>query len=458
MLIDGLASFLLTTLVTLINLHFLYVHIPLMVVSFCVVATMITKINPKLSIVASIISYGISNVVFIISAAIFSLLFSLFKVDPSTPIVYLTLFSVILMFILLHLLFKIKRLKSGMPFITDGSMTNLGVMASVIILCSLEILTNNNGNLIYIIPICLVFICGVLIYLWWRRQLTKAYLLKQKEIMITELNNTIASQEITIRNLKHQNETLAKIIHQDNKLIPAMQMAVTSYLNSDITNTSEKNMEGLAILDYLNSSAQHRQELLLSHELKNKYIPKTNVVSLDSLLIYLSQKARQLNISVDFSFNCNTRYLVNHVIPENDLNSLLADLIENAMIATMNCDTKKIFINMNIVNNHYIIDIFDSGTPFEKNVLLNLGLNQITTHSDKSGSGIGLINIYKILQNHNASLLIEEFLPASKNYTKKVSIMFDKQCQYIIKTYRKDHLKVPSFRNDLTLLPIEITS
>ena len=345
-----------------------------------------------------------------------------------------------------------------MPFITDSPITNWGVIISTIILCSIAILTNDNADFIYIIPICLVLIGGVSIYLWWGTQLTKTYLIKQSDGTVSELNAMITAQENIINDLKQQNKTLAKIIHQDNKLIPAMQMAVTSYLNSDATNNYQRNMDGTAILDYLKFSARHRQELLLNHELTNRYLPKTHVISLDALLAYLCQKASQLNISIDLSSNCNSRYLVNHIISENDLNSLLADLIENAMIATKNCETKKIFINMYLMNNCYAIDIFDSGNPFEKDVLLNLGINRITTHSNNGGSGIGLINIYKLSQSYNASILIEEFIPSNKNYTKKVSILFDKRGQYIIKTHRNDFPETSSFRKNLTILHTNMSS
>lgn len=73
------------------------------------------------------------------------------------------------------------------------------------------------------------------------------------------------------------------------------------------------------------------------------------------------------------------------------MNTLLADLVENAIIAIRSRTSKRILVSISISEGHYLIDVFDGGIPFEAETIINLGLKKITTHADSSGSGIGLV-------------------------------------------------------------------
>jgi signal transduction histidine kinase len=75
-----------------------------------------------------------------------------------------------------------------------------------------------------------------------------------------------------------------------------------------------------------------------------------------------------------------------------------------------------------MLGKHFSFHVFDSGIPFTKEVLAALGQQQITTHADDSGSGIGLMQTYEILKAHGASLLIDEFTTDSGLYTKKIQL------------------------------------
>jgi len=74
------------------------------------------------------------------------------------------------------------------------------------------------------------------------------------------------------------------------------------------------------------------------------------------------------------------------------------------------------------------------------NILRTLGKEQKTTHADAGGTGIGFMTIFEVLDEYKASLIIMEKSPDSSNYTKSVTIRFDNQNQYIIKSYRADSL------------------
>ena len=73
-----------------------------------------------------------------------------------------------------------------------------------------------------------------MLFFWWRKRLYSDYLEKLKQREIASLEKIIEEQAEEIHKLKHHNEELSKIIHRDNKLIPSMQIAVKTLLNSDL--------------------------------------------------------------------------------------------------------------------------------------------------------------------------------------------------------------------------------
>ena len=83
------------------------------------------------------------------------------------------------------------------------------------------------------------------------------------------------------------------------------------------------------------------------------------------------------------------------VIEEQDFLTLLADLMDNALIATRHAKGAQIFLEIGRQDTVYFIRVWDSGIPFTKEVLLHLGHKQYTTHKDEGGSGIGLMSTYK---------------------------------------------------------------
>ena len=86
-------------------------------------------------------------------------------------------------------------------------------------------------------------------------------------------------------------------------------------------------------------------------------------------------------------------------------------------------------------NESFTVSIYDSGLPFEQQVIENLGKRRITTHRKTGGSGIGLMTTAQLLKKQNASLVIDESVD-NESYAKKVSVIFDgaNQLRVITKT------------------------
>lgn len=108
---------------------------------------------------------------------------------------------------------------------------------------------------------------------------------------------------------------------------------------------------------------------------------------------------------------------------------LLADLLENAIIATKHSKEKNILVHLGILYQNYVIEVFDSGIPFESKTLKDFGIKRTTTHSNEGGSGIGLMSIYELMKQYKASFLLEKYNLEKSGFTKKISVIFDRMEQ-----------------------------
>ncbi|MDD3230964.1 MAG: GHKL domain-containing protein, partial [Oscillospiraceae bacterium] len=162
----------------------------------------------------------------------------------------------------------------------------------------------------------------------------------------------------------------------------------------------------------------------------------TGVFPIDSLLQYMCCKAQAAGIQLKLTLLASMKYLTENIIPSSDLRTILADLIENAVIAikSSNSSNKKILVSLGIINQFYEMDIYDSGIPFESETIRHLGQKNNTTHADAGGSGIGLVTVLEILERYNASFCIEQIQNTHNIFTKKISIKFDNFNERIFKT------------------------
>jgi hypothetical protein len=426
--------------------------VPLMIPFSYIFMTITTKTELGLSITTTIISFGISHVFLAISALFVAIIFELIGINLSSDNAGIVFIYVALVQLsLIGIPFRFRRLKSGMPFLRSKGGSNIGVFISVALLCSVIIFSRgNNTGLIYVLPVVLIFLSGALILFWWRNRLNKVYIEKLRTSEIQVLRNAISENEAQIEQLRQHNDFLAKVIHRDNKLLPAMELAVSEYLQSFVQREGGDTLaKGQMLLKQLKTVSCERSGIIEEYQSASKKLPLANVISVDALMVYLFNKAQTDNTEFELTIYGSVKYLVENIISESDLNTLLADLIENAMIATRNSDSKRILVSISISEGHYLIDVFDSGIPFEAETIVNLGLKKITTHADNGGSGIGLITAFEIFKKYNTSFIIEEFADKSSIYTKKLSVVFDNQNQYIIKTARNFEIKAISQREDM---------
>ncbi len=417
---------------------FPYVSILILIFFTFIFLTQLFHTSPESSITTTIISYGISYVTFALSVTIISVgATCIFHLSPASyNHALLQSLTAILQLAITPLPFCSKRLKHGMPFLTNKLHSMTLMIVSILLLFTALLLSNANNSHVYIMPFLFIFLLAIFIYLSWKNNITRTYLDKLKEKDITELNFSLAEKDRRIKELEKENKELSKIIHSDNKLIPAMALAVSSFIQDTSALAPTSAETGRNLLNELDQMSMHRKGIIHRQDLRCHVIPSTNVVSIDNLLKYIQQKAHKMNIDFDAAVSCDITLLIDKIISENDLNTLLADLLDNALIAVKHSHGHHVLLNIDLIENSYVINIFDSGIPFTKEVLLNLGLKNYTTHKEEGGSGIGLTTSYELIRKHKASLTIDEYAPNSGLYSKKVSVTFNQLQQYTLFTCR----------------------
>ena len=152
--------------------------------------------------------------------------------------------------------------------------------------------------------------------------------------------------------------------------------------------------------------------------------------------------------------NENIKELAINAISEENLLHLLGDLIDNAIIAVKHTNkAKTILIHLAQLQNHFLLEISDSGIPFSLETYQHFGNEQHTTHSVDGGSGIGLMDIWKLKKKYKTSLHIYEYPDDTSIYTKKISFVFDKKNHFLLQTYRYKEVAQNLTRGDLYVFP-----
>ena len=451
---SSIFSVLLSLLSIFNEINIPYFTIPFLIISITLYLHLAVKIKLSTSITTTTISFALSYVFLIISSMVICFLF--FNFYGTQTYIYIQILSCILQLIITPLLFRIKRFRNGMPFLHNEIYAFSGTLISFLILLmflSIRIMKEYNLNTFFVIPFILICFFAFLIYHYWQQNLTKTYRDKLNERNLEDLNKTIASQSERIEMLEQENARLAKIIHKDNKLIPAMEYAVRTFIQSNSVATKDKIGTGEKLLEELSTLSSERKGILHQQNMNCQQLDLTNVASIDHLLNYFQGKANENNIEFQSIISCDVQYLVEHIISENDLKTLLADLLENARIATKYNNGRYILLSMSIVSNTYTISVFDSGIPFTADVIEKWGLEQITTHADDEGSGIGMLTTYEILKKYRANFIIHELSKDNRTYTKEITVSFNKCNQYILQTNRpEEELIKLSKRADLQII------
>lgn len=361
----------------------------------------------------STLSIGISYALFALSVIItapFTYLLFINKV-PKLVITSLIFPLVgILQNLIINWIFRTKRLRNGIPGITKAFLGDTGVFIGglLILFTSAFFITKDTLYLVFhLLIIAFIISLGIIIWLWWHKTIQTDYICKTHVQQIGILENKLQERDAEL-------ERLSKIIHKDNKLLAALELSTRELL------ADASNEKAAALLQELNRFSKERSETLQSYESRQVTLPKTGLFSVDTMLNYLHQRAMKHKIDFQLSLDAEISSITD-VISEQDLCTIIADLGENAIIATKGIEAKNIRLSIERKTDGYALYFFDSGEPFAAEVLENFGKQRCTTHAETGGSGIGLVTTGELAAKYQGEFYItEENIP--QPYTKCVVV------------------------------------
>lgn len=400
----------------------------------------LTKYKFSYSILITTISYSISYTFSLISTLVIALIFvdlyyptEHYNIIHTLPIVFIA----ILNSALIWLFFKIKRFKNGFPFLVkynDNESFNIFILiisAAIIfmyVFCA-EIKTHTP---LPILSIILLFFAIIMVLI-----IQKTFSLFQKQRLQTK---ALKDYEQEIDELKQKLNTALdekQMLVKSNHEFYHRQEALNKKLDDLIkTSNVEFGNDYGEMLDRINNLSEE-------YSAKTNFIPKlakTNITEIDDMLSYMQSECTKNNIEFNLQIDCSVNYMINNLISKSQLETLLGDLIRNAIIAINHSSDnyKSIMVVFGIKDDTYELCILDSGIPFEINTLINLGVAPASTHTNEGGTGIGFITTFETLASCNASFVINEI--TANKYTKSLKIKFDDKHEYIIISDRKKEI------------------
>ncbi|MBE5882481.1 MAG: GHKL domain-containing protein [Lachnospiraceae bacterium] len=447
------------------HMYFKFTYLIIYIFLFYFSTLVVYKVKYDLNFLLATLSFSIyHSIQFIISLLVTLVSVPFYYYNNFTPPdEYSFLFTGILTTFTINKLSKSKRLKGNLTFLTNKQFILSGITVGWLILAvkivdRVHVLaqTYSTNTLLASIISLALFLLAFLLFAWWRRQITKSYIEKLRKLELQSLYDEIDEKDKKIQKLAEDNESLARIIHKDNKLIPAMESAVLDFLQDETFINSEKlKIHGQQLAIQLRTMSQERKGILNNYQTQDTTLIQTGNVSVDTMLAYMQKKAHANNIRFEFKHTQEALNKLLEQVSENDLSHLLSDLLENAIIAIGNREDSKIQVTFGQLQKESYISVADTGIPFEIDTLHQFGIHKHTTHEDTGGNGIGLMDIWLFKKKYRASIQIQEYQLHKSNFTKKITLSLNRRNHYVVQSYRHMDIINTQTRGDLYVIPSE---
>jgi hypothetical protein len=375
----------------------------------------------------TIISFGISNLIFFLSVMISGIpgvLFRVYNFNISLVII-ITIYILLLFFVM-----KSKRIKYGFSFLTSKSKNDyfdfVMISLSVIILFLIVVLKNNDFLITERMGI-FVIMFAIIMFITIKKSFQVYY--KQKLLMkqLEEADNEIINKQREIEKLEQENLNFSKKSHSMAHKQRALEYKLNHLLMKEETS---KELEIKTEIENLS------KEL---YQIPIEDLPSTEITQIDDMLEFMQSECVKNKIDFNLQIIGNVYHIINNIITVEQLEILIADHIKDAIIAIKHTDNinKSILVKLGKIDGCYGLYIYDSGIEFEKETLKNLGKKPSTTHKDEGGTGMGFMNTFDTLNECKGSLVIKEIgKPSKDNFTKIIMIKFDGKNEYKVESYR----------------------
>lgn len=393
-------------------------------------------------IMTAIISLGLNYIIFLGAMFCAFVIYKVLNIKNE----YINLLIIISWYIsLTFIILRTPRIKRGLAFIkekVENEYFNLMILnISVIIIFLIMIVSNYNakisrefGTTLIIFSIIMCITIQKSLQLYYKHKM----LIKTLEQTKEELERTKSD----VKKLEEENLNFSKISHT----IAHKQKALQHKL--EMLSKSKDNIETEKIKKQINDVTKELKQSL------NVELTKTGIEEIDNMLDYMQSECIKNNIEFQLQVSGNIYHMINNYISKDDLETILADHIKDAIIAIKHTETtnRKILVRLGKINGVYAVYFCDTGVEFEINTLMELGKKPATTYKDEGGTGMGFMNTFDTLEKTRASLIIEEMSrPKENNFTKIIKVVFDNKKEYKIVSYRYQEIEKQKTRNNLII-------
>lgn len=399
--------------------------------SILLITILFSKENITKGMLTTTISFAINYIIMFFSVII-SFFINILTGENNDYVNLIIILTISL--ILLYRLFKFKRLKYGLSFLkSDSTNEYIDVIilnVGVIILFLTIIIIDTNIDIARNLFLCL----GIMVIIMFITIQKSLQLYYKQKMLIKELDETkedLARAENKIKILERENIEESKkrhtVIHKQKSLEYKIEEMLTKTEMS-----TEEAAEVKERLEKLNKEIYTEKEVM--------ELDKTGINSIDDMLKYMQSECVKNKIDFTLQIKGNIHYMVHNLVKEEELETLLADHIKDAIIAInhTNNANRSILVRLGNIDDIYSLYIYDSGVEFKPEVLESLGKKPCTTYANEGGTGMGFMNTFDTVRKHKASLIIEEIgKPVKDNYTKVIIIKFDKKNEFKVKSYHK---------------------
>lgn len=406
-----------------------FIGMVVMIILFSILCSISSKCGMGYTIVIAIMSLSINYVIFVVAITIVFLI----NVKSSIQNDFINLsFMMLIDLILLKGLFSIKRFKYGITFLNKNNQYIDLILLNICVSILFSSIIFSNMNIEISKELFVEFIISIIVMCITIQKSLQLYY-KQK-MLIKELDETkedLARAENKIKILEKENIEESKKRHT----IIHKQKSIEYKLEEMLTKTEMSTEEVAEVrerLEKLNKEVYTEKEVM--------ELDKTGINSIDDMLKYMQSECVKNKIDFTLQIKGNIHYMVHNLVKEEELETLLADHIKDAIIAINHTDNanRSILVRLGNIDDIYSLYIYDSGVEFKPEVLESLGKKPCTTYASEGGTGMGFMNTFDTVRKHKASLIIEEIgKPVKDNYTKVIIIKFDKKNEFKVKSYHE---------------------
>lgn len=369
-------------------------------------------------------------------------------IDYNIPIFLLIVgLTLILQLVFFYFLIHSRRFQRVLLFMREkNNMLPIALLASgsVMFFAALinSITVTNDITTLPILHASLIII-GVGIFIWIRRAVKKMLLHRvreRNEEILAKENEKLKRQ---IEQLNANQEVLQAASHNILHRLQSMERHYQKMLGrfEGYAGLSEFSDELSFELDRVLQLRQEYQEDIKGEQV-DFCLPSTNIKAIDELFAYFAARFEKENVEFKLKLTGSVVHMCETVIPQNRLETLIGDHLEDAYIAIKANDTRArrcIFALLGEAGGNYEFAVHDTGIPFAVDTLIRLGAARVTTHADAGGSGAGFMKTFETMRACAASLIITENQPDTA-FTKSVAVRFDQRDEYTIKSYRAEDI------------------